>query len=372
MGISKSFQIEVAIEFATIRNSVDLAQLICKVYKEYHHSFGTKANSWELDPDLNISSELLNEFVNFKKEYYNSFIIVKKSGGFREINAPNEPLNSILKCLNIVFQCVFSTHNSAHGFAKGKSIVSNAENHISKNYVYNIDIKDFFTSINIETVFNALLKKISKINNQASNYEIINLVNLISNICCFKDDNKRLKVLPQGSPTSPILSNMVAVNMDNELFEISKKYGVTYSRYADDITFSSIHNVYQESSNFIQDVSKIIINQGFELNHKKTRLQGKNYRQVVTGLTVNEKININSKFVKQLRVLIHLLKKYGKDESQIIFKHKTKGKNPNLYKVVVGKLLFMKMVKGPVDPTYLTLRKKFDQYCKSSAKSGLI
>ena len=120
---------------------------------------------------------------------------------------------------------------------------------------------------------------------------------------------EKRNVLPQGAPTSPILSNIICERLDLRLNGVAKRFGLKYSRYADDITFSSMHNVFQKNSDFLIEINRIINEQNFIIKHSKTRLQKQGYKQEVTGLIVNQKPNVDSRYISELRKWIYLWEK---------------------------------------------------------------
>jgi hypothetical protein len=173
-------------------------------------------------------------------------------------------------------------------------------------------------------------------------------------------------VLPQGSPTSPTLTNFLCAILDRRLNGLAKRFGATYTRYADDITFSSQHNVFKDEG-FNKELYRIIQeNQQLLINPDKTRLQRAGYRQEVTGLAVNEKPNVSRRYVKQLRMWLYYWEKYGVEKAEQIFrrdyitdKGHVKFINTPLVHVLSGKLEFIKMVKGIDDSTYDKLNMRF-------------
>lgn len=295
----------------------------------------------------------LNYYSNPKKALnsYKRFIIKKKSGADRIINTPVPGLKSIQKCLNLIFQTVYEVSQSANGFVPGRSILNNAQKHVSSNYVYNIDIKDFFSAIDQARIWARFKLKPFNLTGER---QIIG--NMISSLCCTQLLVERINpssewisveknVLPQGAPTSPVISNIICGQLDFYLTALAKRFNIKYSRYADDITFSSMHNVYQENSKFILEVKRIINSQSFHINESKTRLQKQGYRQEVTGLVVNEKLNIKKKYIKEIRTSLYTWENYGYIRaSQYNLTNKI-GIN-NLEKILDGKLNFIKDIKG--------------------------
>ena len=161
---------------------------------------------------------------NPKKRYY-SFQINKKNGKFRNISAPSPFIKILQQKLNQVLKAVYNPKPSAHGFVINRSIVTNASKHLSRKYVFNIDLKDFFPSINFGRVRGMFMAKPYNLPEKVST--------VLAHLCCFD------RQLPQGAPTSPIISNMICGKLDSQLQQLASKYRCTYSRYADDITFST-------------------------------------------------------------------------------------------------------------------------------------
>jgi len=462
--------------FAEMQSREDLLHLLNEVkpmiYGEKAVPFQLKQLSWYANPKLS-------------GKRYSEFKIKKKSGAYRSIHAPVAGLKAIQKTLSFVLQCVFAPHESAMGFVSGKSIVDNAKLHVGCKYVYNIDLKDFFPSIDqarvwkclqlkpfnlndaIETKkdkevfeitpFDELFKEINpsharyiespkgnylhliklidgeekyvtlklgpKVNlngispeeklkeilRNSNIYEVfhgetknrpwatlslkkkhhnkqksivisrLSIANMISAICCTEMDverknetgewvNVKRNVLPQGAPTSPVITNIVCQRLDNRLSGVAKRFGLKYSRYADDITFSSMHNVYQPDSEFITELHRVIAEQNFHIKESKTRLQKDGYRKEVTGLLVNERVNVQQRYIKQLRMWLYYWESYGYERASGFFLQQyisdkgniVKGK-PDMANVIGGKLDYLKMVKGSENQLYLKLRGRFEE-----------
>ncbi|XWW47040.1 RNA-directed DNA polymerase [Fibrella sp. USSR17] len=301
---------------------------------------------------------------------YKPFSIPKKRGGERTIFAPVGPLKTIQRCLNLVLQCMFNPHKAATGFVPGKSIVDNARPHVGKHYVYNLDLKDFFPSVHFHRVKACL---------QLPPFNLVGprepLAFLMANLCCVRDkDEPSWAFLPQGAPTSPILTNVICQQLDRRLTGLAKRFGATYTRYADDLTFSSFTNVYQAESEFSHELIRIITDQRFVINQTKTRLQRPGYRQAVTGLVVNERVNVPRQYWREVRALLHNWESLGYDEANIRFrkqydpiKVKHGKETPALANVLSGKLLFMKMVRGANDALYQQYARQFDAFMNQTS-----
>jgi len=536
-------------KFAEMQNTSDLVDLLnfAKriIYGEKCIPFKHRQITFYCNPKRTLSDwQFFNQYVDFE--------IPKKSGGTRKIHAPKKGLKSVQRALNLILQCVFEPHKAAMGFAANKSIVDNAKIHIHSNYVYNLDLKDFFPSIDqariwkcfqlapfnlnkessidlevinwhnfclkypnkvmstfvnthqsssvlpfinyysldsfleanpetfeiivekntnkkyvknnagkqfdcnpeftfekpVSVVFfnentnseriifinlpeplsdnkeisdvnyekivsvvseleksiqlNGLIFNIRKpyvkyviCNHEKDDYKTsvykptfsrIEIANKIAAICCTEMEVERLNglgefekvkrnVLPQGAPTSPTLTNIVCYTLDRRLTGLAKRFGLLYSRYADDITFSSMHNVYQNNSDFLKELDRIITDQRFQINPKKTRLQKEGYKKEVTGLLVHNQVNVPKNYIKQLRVMLHNWETLGYPQANLKFQSLgsnpeletnplrsliIRNKKPQLKKVVEGKLNYLRMVKGPDNEMYLKLRNRFD------------
>ena len=396
----------------------------------------------------------------FSTETYKVFEINKKNGSKRIIHAPALGLKHIQRALALILQCVFTAHKAAYGFVKNKSIVDNARQHTGMRYVYNIDLKDFFSSIeqprlrkcleldpfnlnhrtSKEIAFEELgifKKDILKVDgpltlgkfhhgrkaiqtrlgliyvapstdldkplyvvladesikskrgenlentlwlvNKVPSAGRLKIANVIANMCCVPMEVERKnqsgewqkvqrKVLPQGAPTSPVLTNVICQRLDQLLTGLAKRFGLNYTRYADDITFSSMHNVYQSDGEFIRELNRIIQDQGFHIKESKTRLQREAFRQEVTGLLVNEKANVQQRYIKQLRMWLYYWERYGYERASGFFlkeyiadKGHTKNGKPDMANVISGKLDYLKMVKGAENELYQKLKVRFEK-----------
>ena len=294
---------------------------------------------------------------------YKHFTIKKKSGGFRQITAPrNKSFMLILNYVNEIFKAVYTPSEYAMGFTEGRSVVDNASRHKGMNYVFNIDLKDFFPSIEQPRVWKRLHLK-------PLNFPLP-VANVLAGLCSMKgetdDTGKCRYVLPQGAPTSPIITNMICDTLDRRLAGLAKRFGLNFSRYADDITFSSMHNVYSADGEFRTELKRIIAGQGFTINETKTRLQKLGARQEVTGLIVSKKVNVSQKYVRDIRNLLYIWDRYGYTTACAKFypkymaeKGHVKKVYPDLVNVIDGKLMYLKMVKGEDDSVYQRLHSKF-------------
>ena len=290
---------------------------------------------------------------------FRSFRIRKKSGGFREIKAPCPQLDVILTCVNILLRAMYEPSDVAMGFTHDRSVLNNAQVHVGHNYVFNIDLKDFFPSIPQARVWKRL--QLAPFNFSQE------IANVLAGLCCSYDDNAQSNVLPQGSPASPLLTNAICDKLDRRMKGVAKRFGLHYSRYADDMTFSSMHNVYQEGGEFRAEILRIITEQGFRMNDSKTRLQKKGTRQVVTGLTVNAVANVSRQYISDLRWILHVWEKEGYATAYALFYPKYKHEKgyikkgePVMENVIGGKLNYLRMVRGANNTAYQKLQSRYD------------
>lgn len=293
-----------------------------------------------------------------EKDKYLKFNIIKKFGGEREISAPIPPLRFIQRKLNFVFQNIFQLHYCVHGFTKEKNILTNALSHTKQKYVLSVDLKDFFPSINFGRVRGVFTKYPFYFNSTVATF--------LAQICC--NNNQ----LPQGAPTSPIISNFICARLDRQLLNFAREQNCRYTRYADDLSFSTYLSVVppvlvksnastSEQSNIKlgKELKKIITSNGFEINEKKIRLRNNKQRQVVTGLTTNRFPNVNRKFIRQIRAMLYAWQKFGLEKAeQEYFEHYDKkhrnpeGKRPSFHNIVVGKINFIGSIRGKDDAIY--------------------
>lgn len=322
-------------------------------------ALGDKAHSFLLKQITYYCNPRRTEVVRYK-----DFTIPKKSGVPRNISAPVRGLKSILTSLNTILQAIYEPSKYAMGFVPGRSVVDNAKTHLGQNYVYNIDLQDFFPSIDKSRVWKRLTLPPFNFTSE--------LADVVAGLCTMRkigDNGEARYVLPQGAPTSPTLTNIICEKLDRQLGGLAKKYGLRYSRYADDITFSSMHYIYSEDGDFIRDLKEIIAANHFTINEKKTRLQKKGERQEVTGLVLSDKVNVVRTYTREIRTLLHIWEKFGLlavNESYMRYRkcnpvHRHKGGMPNLEAVLMGKLQYLKMVKGEEDATYKAL---YARFCK--------
>ena len=309
-----------------------------------------------------ITEQQLLHFANAKivPNRYKTFQIRKKSGGTRDISAPCYQLGVILYITNILLKSLYEPSASVTGFTEGKSVVDNAQMHVNHHYVFNIDLKDFFPSVRQARVWARLQLPPFNFSQE--------IANVVAGLCCHFNAEGTDCVLPQGAATSPLLTNAVCDTMDRRMRGVAKRFGLHYSRYADDMTFSSMHNVYQDDSDFRLEIKRIIEDQGFKMNEKKTRLLRDGQRQEVTGLTVNSIVNVSRKYISDLRWIINVWEKEGYAKAYSLFYPKYKKEKgyikkgePVMENVIGGKLNYLRMVKGSNNAAFNKLQARYNK-----------
>jgi len=295
---------------------------------------------------------------------YAAFEIPKRSGGMRQIYAPIGLTREIQDKLATLFQDIYEAHPSAHGFIKTRSILTNARAHVGQRLVLNIDLEDFFPSINFGRVRGLLMAPPFSLGPGAAA--------VVAQACTYRNG------LPQGAPTSPVLSNFIAASLDRRLTRLAKQSNVRYTRYADDITFSTNQNVLPVSiAQFEQGegallrvrageaLERAIAASGFAINNKKVRLHTRHQRQSVTGLNVNALANVDRRRVRRIRAMIHAWGKFGIDAAARahFVEHRGVKHEPNdaaraFRNIVYGELSFLKMVRGADNEIFLRFTRK--------------
>jgi RNA-directed DNA polymerase len=280
-----------------------------------------------------------------RKRYY-EFEIARRSGGeARIIRAPIKPIKDLQRCLLPLLAAAYQPRVHVHGFVRERSPVTNASVHRNQRWVLRIDLKDFFPSINfgrIRGLFGA----------HPFDYPS-DVATLLAQICCHRNE------LPQGAPTSPMLSNLICRRLDRELAAFGNALQCHYTRYADDICFSSGKRIFpSELARLVNDVPVLgpdlrarIDANGFTINESKTRLMPRQQRQRVTGLVVNDRVNVPREYTRHLRAVLHIWAKYGEPDAVAAFERaRTRnwppGKPPPEFRLVVrGQLQYLGAVR---------------------------
>ena len=209
----------------------------------------------------------------------------------RTISAPSVNLKMRQRWILDEILSKESISHCVHGFVKGRSIVTNARQHINQKFMLNIDIKDFFPSISEDMVVE-IFRSIGYSHGAAA---------ALADVCCYR------RQLPQGAVTSPYLSNLIFRKIDAELLDYTTSLNCRYSRYADDITISG--NIPMETP--LGKITAILEKHGFSLNEQKTRIYGETQVKRVTGLVVSDRVRIPKQFKRALKKELYFCRKFG-------------------------------------------------------------
>lgn len=235
-----------------------------------------------------------------EKPKYKTFTIPKRDGGERQIETPDGELKKILARLNRYLQSVyfFEKSSAAYGFIAGvkndadrRNILTNAKKHLGNPYLLNIDLKDFFHAVGREQVLAIFADKPFHFKRQ--------LPDLLADLTTYHSR------LPMGAPTSPALSNFACRRLDAQLTAFSQDMLWIYTRYADDMSFSSKQLINAEK---INSLCKIIEKAGFPVNYRKVKVFGKDEDKVVTGLLVADRVSLSKDYLPNLRREIEQLR----------------------------------------------------------------
>lgn len=240
---------------------------------------------------LGVASNIKSHYWEWELKQYNRCGTVKKS---RPVYSSSEELEAILYSIDNCLLNKIKLHEVIHGAREGYSYVSNAEVHVNQKYVLNIDIKDFFPRISYDDVYFLFLRKL-----RCSSY----IARLLTTLCTADG------WLPQGYNTSPRIANLVLMPAVKRIDALCRKQGLKLSVYVDDITISGNRN----PEKYLNAVRKILLDYGFTTN-SKTICRTSSEQQKVTGIVVNEKLNIDKRDYRDIRAKIHICQKYGFSE----------------------------------------------------------
>lgn len=306
---------------------------------------------------LDLSQSELKKIWWFRHRMYHDFNIAKRNGKVRVINAPDERLKYLQRIIADLLVSIYRIRNPVHGFVTGKSVKTNAASHLNGKYLLNIDIKDFFAAITenrVEGLFESL-----GIDHRVAE--------ILSRICCNNDR------LPQGAPSSPLISNMICFRMDKELLSVAKATRCIYTRYADDMSFSSYRplsglfaGALPPTSNVLPellspDLTRAIESNGFQIHPEKAHYADRHSRRTVTGIRINEGLNVDRRFVRNIRAALHSVETRGTAAAQTKYQTQHRG-NASIASHLRGKFGWLRDIKGQSDPVFRRLAKRFNAH----------
>jgi retron-type reverse transcriptase len=292
--------------------------------------------------------------------HYVQFTVPKKSGGLRTLSAPHKALAGAQRWILENILSKLPCDAAAHGFLAGKSILSNAQQHVGKSVVVNVDLEDFFPSIAFPRVRSVF---------QRAGYSgaVATILALLCTECprrTVQYQGKSYHVatgprgLPQGACTSPALSNQVARRLDRRLTGLATKLGLAYTRYADDLTFSGPLPIVRANEHaaepsgatgavkdgtgyLLARIRHIAEAERFHINQKKSRVLRRGTAQLVTGLVVNDKPSVRRKEIRRLRAILHRARREGLEAQN-------RERRPDFRAWLEGKIAYIRMVRPEI------------------------
>ena len=293
------------------------------------------ANHWDVPPISNLGElatflELPGKFIDWlaahRHAHYHIKLIRKRSSGLRLLEAPKTKLKQVQRRIATEILNSVPAHSASHGFVRKRSAVTYVQSHTNKALVLRMDLQDFFPTIAGSRVF-GLFRSLGY--PHAVTQVLCNLCTAETALDTLHDArvrmgdlpshfsvqthaaNERLQSLycrrhlPQGAPTSPALANLIAYRLDCRLAGLAASAGLAYTRYADDLLFSGEDEFGRTAKSFAAQVAAIALDEGFELNFRKTRIMGRSTRQYAGGVVLNRRTNIQRDEYDQLKATLH-------------------------------------------------------------------
>ncbi len=290
---------------------------------------------------------------------YKSFTISKKSGGVRLIDAPNSTRRRLQSALVSVLNEVYKPSSHVHGFVLDKSVASNALRHVGRQTIINLDLQEFFHSISFKRVRGVFLSPPFSLG--------WSVANILAQMCC------HVGRLPAGGVTSPVLSNIIMARMDKRIAGFVRKQGGVYTRYADDLTLSFNRPTSQLSEiitrgsdgavSIAGPLSEIITSEGFVINISKLHVASGSVRKLVTGVVINDKVNVQRRWLRTVESKVYAIEKFG-------VYHVAKSDMPEveaevasraIFRSLHGKLCYLSMLRGRRDWVVSDLASRFNK-----------
>jgi len=293
---------------------------------------------------LGMSAKELKKIWWYRSGMYHQFEISKRLGKSRLISAPDARLKMLQSKVALLLNQLYRVRSPVHGFVPDRSVKSNAEAHGRRNFVVNLDLKDFFPTIT-ENRVSGLLRSLDIDRRVAG---------IVARLCCVNHH------LPQGAPTSPVLSNMICYRLDTALLQIAKSARAIYTRYADDITFSSYQPPAPLFESALPSVGRFspdllaprlrgaFTDNGFTVHPEKAHYADKNSRRIVTGVKINNGLNVDRRYVRRIRAILHSVEATTLSDAEA--RYAGLGGKGTLAAHLRGKIAYLAFLKGPTDP----------------------
>jgi len=301
---------------------------------------------------------LTNKYPISSTSHYCRFQISKKTGETRTISAPVPELKAAQKWILKYILENIEIHDAAHGFCRDRSIITNARPHVGRSVIVKLDLQNFFQSILYKRV-KELFCSFGYSETTATIFSLICTVTEtnINNRITSQDIEKRH--LPQGSPTSPAISNLVCDRLDKCLTKLASNLGFCYTRYADDLTFSSFEKASDKINNLIHESQLIITQEGFTVNRGKIKVLSNSVQQKVTGIIVNKQLNLSRKTLKAFRATLYQIEREG-------LTGKKWGNSTDLIAAITGFANYVAMVNPSKGAEFLASVERIKQKCDRS------
>lgn len=318
-------------------------------------------NLGDLSACIGVDKKTLAYFayVAPRAKKYTQFTIQKKGGGTREISAPTKKLKQIQRAIQVQLDEHHTPKSSNHGYIQNRSIITNAKVHVGQRWLGKVDLSSYFPSIHAGRVVGLLSSAPFSLPKD--------MAIVIAKLCT---DEKKL---PQGAPTSPVISNLITRRLDSKLKALARESKCYYTRYADDIFFSTNKRLFPAEILTLNEngdttcgekLSEIFKNEDFKVNRDKVSLKDGAQRKIVTGIVVNEKMNVPKDYIREIRTLLHSWKAYGFEQAELHWQNKYAPKNKpttsaiSLRRALRGKINHIASVKGKQDEVYLKYAKE--------------
>jgi len=280
--------------------------------------------------------------------HYHYRVLAKRFNSVRLIESPKPTLKDLQRQILLWILGKVVAHPAAHGFIKGRSIKTFAAPHVGKRALLRMDLQDFFPTfggVRIQNVFRTLGYPESVadlMGGVCTNATPLNVWREIDTHadCIDFAEMRRMYArphLPQGAPTSPALANICCYRLDCRLSALAKSAGAAYTRYADDLAFSGDHDFERGIGRFAAHASSVLLEEGFRLNHRKTRVMRQGVQQRLAGLVTNQKLNVTRRDFDQLKAVLTNCMRFGPDSQN-------RETLPNFHAHLQGRVSFVEMV----------------------------
>lgn len=288
---------------------------------------------------------------------YSRFQISKKTGAARTITAPTPELKAAQRWILKHILDKIEIHDAAHGFCRDRSIVTNATPHVGRDVIVKLDLQNFFQLITYKRV-KELFHGFGYSETAATIFGLICTIATTNNSNKTSCKNIEKRHLPEGAPTSPAISNLACDRLDTHLTNLANNLGFRYTRYADDLTFSC-YGAAHKVDKLIQESKSIVTQESFTVNSDKTQVLSKSVQQIVTGIVVNQQLNLSRKTLKAFRATLYQIEREG-------LLGKKWGNSNNLIATITGFANYVAMVNPSKGAEFLASVERIKQKCDRS------